>query len=496
MATRKRLLALDQGTTGTTALLLDSNLQVLARAYQEIPQIFPQPGWVSHDPKAIWESSLATLRQVLEQSGTGSDEVAALGITNQRETTIMWDRKTGLPVHDAIVWQCRRSASIVEGWKTRVPDIAEKTGLVPDAYFSASKIRWLLDHVEGLEQRCQAGDIAFGTVDSWLLFKLTEGRVHATEPSNACRTMLYHLRELQWDKALCEQFAIPMSILPEVLPSVGQFGTTRLLGNEIPICGIAGDQQAALFGQACHRPGQLKNTYGTGCFLVMQTGLEPMVSKHRLLTSVAWQIDGETKYCLEGSVFSAGSAVQWLRDGLKIIDKAEQTATMANSVESTDGVMVVPAWSGLGAPYWDPDARGTILGITRGTRREHIVRAVLESVAFQTRDVVEAMINDSGQSPSIMRVDGGMTANDFLMQFQADCLGIEVERPRLVESTAIGAASLAGLGSGLFESVDKIEHLRLVDPGFYPSSEPERRDAQYAVWKRAVARAQGWAKPE
>jgi glycerol kinase len=493
MAVRNRILALDQGTTGTTCLLLSSKLEVLARAYEEIPQIYPQPGWVSHDPQAIWLSALSTMKKVLRDSDTAPEAIAGLGITNQRETTVMWERATGKPVHDAIVWQCRRSAAIAEGWKSSVPDITERTGLVPDAYFSASKIRWLLDRVEGLEQRCQAGEIAFGTVDSWLLYKLTDGRVHATEPSNACRTMLYHIRDLKWDESLCRSFGIPMAILPAVLPSVGHFGMTSLFGSEIPITGIAGDQQAALFGQACYRPGQLKNTYGTGCFLVMQTGDQPITSRYRLLSSVAWQIGKETNYCLEGSVFSAGSAVQWLRDGLKMISRADETEALARSVTSSEGVVVVPAFSGLGAPYWDPDARGTILGVTRGTRREHIVRATLEAVAFQTRDVVEAMLSDSEQAIPSMRVDGGMTGNDFLMQFQSDVLGIQVERPTQIESTARGAASLAGLGAGLFDGPPAIEALRQVDRRFDPTSTASQRDAMYAVWKLAVKRSLGWA---
>ncbi len=486
------LLALDQGTTGTTCLLLDLDLEIKARAYREFEQIYPQAGWVSHRPEDLWNTSLETLREVTR--GVDLKRVAALGITNQRETTLMWDRETSTPVHHAIVWQCRRSASIVEGWRQSTTDeeIQQRTGLIPDAYFSASKVRWMLDKIEGLRQKCGEGRIAFGTVDTWLLWKLTEGRVHATEPSNASRTMLYNLRSLAWDEELCSRWEIPLGILPEVRPSAGRFGVVAesVLGEEIPICGIAGDQQAALFGQACFRPGMVKNTYGTGCFMVQQTGSEIVYSKHRLLTTVAWQTAEGVEYALEGSVFSAGSAVQWLRDGLGLIKSASETEALARAVPSSDGVYLVPAFTGLGAPYWDPHARGTLVGLTRGTRKEHLVRATLESVAFQTRDVLEAMAADAGQRPSTLRVDGGMCANDFLMQFQADILDVAVERPRVIESTALGAACLAGLGAGAFSSTDEIGSRRKVDRVFSP--QPVGGDLSQG-WARAVERSLRWA---
>ncbi|MCE7874520.1 glycerol kinase [bacterium CPR1] len=486
------LLALDQGTTGTTCLLLDLNLNILARAYREFEQIYPRAGWVSHRPEDLWQTSLATLREVVQ--GIDLERVAALGLTNQRETTLLWDRETGLPVHHAIVWQCRRSADIVEGWRNQLPDeeVQRRTGLIPDAYFSASKVAWMLEHVEGLRERCQTGSIAFGTVDSWLLWQLTEGRVHATEPSNASRTMLYNLNTLKWDEDLCQRWQIPMSILPEVRPSAGPFGVIarNILGREIPITGMAGDQQAALFGQACFEPGQVKNTYGTGCFLVQHTGSKPVFSKHRLLTTVAWQTGAGVEYALEGSVFSAGSAVQWLRDGLGLLKTAAESEELARAVADSQGVYLVPAFTGLGAPYWDPYARGTLVGLTRGTRREHLVRATLESVAYQTRDVVEAMAADAGRPPGRLRVDGGMCANDFLMQFQADVLEVAVERPRHIESTALGAACLAGLGAGVFASTEEIGARRQVERVFEPS--PGERKALLEGWRRAVERSRAW----
>lgn len=483
------LLALDQGTTGTTCLLLDLDLNILSRAYREFEQIYPQAGWVSHRPEDLWNTCLETLREVAH--GVDLGRVAGLGITNQRETTLLWDRETGVPVHHAIVWQCRRSADIVDSWRKSTSDeeIQQRTGLIPDAYFSASKIRWILDNVEGLRQRCVEGRIAFGTVDTWLLWNLTEGRVHATEASNASRTMIYNLRDLSWDDELCRRWDIPLSILPQVLPSAGHFGTTSVLGHEIPLTGIAGDQQAALFGQACFSPGLVKNTYGTGCFLMQHTGTQPVFSRHRLLSTVAWQTEAGVEYALEGSVFSAGSAVQWLRDGLGLIQTASETEALARSVADTQGVYLVPAFTGLGAPYWDPYARGALVGLTRGTRREHVVRATLESVAYQTRDVLEAMAADVGKPPARLRVDGGMCANDFLMQFQADVLNVAVERPRHIESTALGAACLAGLGSGAFTSTEEIAARRQVDRVFEPALlDPGLLEG----WSRAVERALKW----
>ncbi|MBI3927966.1 MAG: glycerol kinase GlpK [Armatimonadetes bacterium] len=493
---RDLILALDQGTTGTTVLILDPNLEVVGRSYQEFEQLYPRPGWVSHDPEGIWSSVVATMRGALQSAGAGAERVAAVGITNQRETTLLWERSTGRPVADAVVWQCRRSAEIVDRWtrKGAEPEVQARTGLLPDAYFSASKIRWLLEEHPGLEDRCRRQEICFGTVDSWLLWKLTGGRVHATEPSNASRTMIYNIHRLEWDEELCRRFGIPREILPEVKPSVGEFGQVEreLLGAEVPILGIAGDQQAALFGQACFEPGQVKNTYGTGCFLVMNTGREPVTSKNRLLTTIGWQIDGVTEYALEGSVFSAGSAVQWLRDGLGMIRNAAETRDLATAVESSDGVYMVPAFNGLGAPYWDMYARGTLVGITRGTRREHIVRAVLEATAYQTREVVEAMQADSGKTPQVLRTDGGMVANDFLMQYQADILGVEVERPANAQSTAAGAGCLAGLGAGIFKDRAEIGRRRVVEKTFSPAMSLEQRDRAYRGWKRAVQRALHW----
>ena len=484
----KYILAIDQGTTGSTALILDRNMKVVSKGYREFPQHFPQPGWVSHEAEEIWQSVLASTHQALSSASLTGEQLAAIGITNQRETTVLWDRSTGQAVAPAIVWQCRRTSEIVEDWRSQgwEADILERTGLVLDAYFSASKIRWLLDHTPHLRERCERGEIAFGTIDSFLIYRLTGN--HVTEPSNASRTMLYNLAG-HWDETLLERFQIPASILPEVRPSVGEFGVAarQWLGAEVPVLGAAGDQQAALFGQACFQPGQVKSTYGTGCFLMMNTGSSPVRSRHRLLTTVAWQIGDTLEYALEGSVFSAGSAVQWLRDGLKLIDSAPQSEALATAVESSDGVVFVPAFTGLGAPYWDAEARGALLGVTRGTRREHMVRAVLESVALQNRDLVEAMAADLGQRPEVLRVDGGMVGNHFLMQLQADLLGFNVDVPSNIESTAYGAASLAALGAGWFANKEELasqrrtERLYAAQPG--PTSE-----RLYQNWKTAVKR--------
>jgi glycerol kinase len=487
---RKFLLALDQGTTGSTSLVLDLDLKVRGRAYREIPLSYPQPGWVSQDPEQIWALSLEAMRAALAQAGVEASQLAALGLTNQRETTILWERGSGRPVTEAVVWQCRRSAGIVEGWRPLEQEIQERTGLIPDAYFSASKIRWLLENTEGLEERCQRGDICFGTVDSWLLYRLTGGRVHAIEASNASRTMLFNLTDMDWDSYLCRQFGIPEEILPRVRPSDYHYGDTQpdLLGGAVPITGIAGDQQAALFGQACFAPGDVKNTYGTGCFIVMNTGRTPFTSRHRLLTTVAWQLGDEPEYALEGSVFSAGSAVQWLRDGLGLISSAAETEELARSVPDTGGVFMVPAFNGLGAPYWDMYARAAVLGLTRGSSRAHLARAVLEAVAYQTRDVVEAMVMDSGRELGKLRADGGMAANSFLLQFQADILGVPVERPAITESTALGAAALAGLGAGVFADPDEVAARRQVEATFAPRMGADERESRYREWTRAVAR--------
>ncbi len=488
---RRFLLALDQGTTGTTCLLFDQDLRVAGRAYQEVRCAYPQPGWVSQDPEELWASSLVALRSALRHAGVEPSEVAALGLTNQRETTILWERATGRPIHDAVVWQCRRSAGIVQGWLDRGlgTRIQDSTGLVPDAYFSASKIRWILDRVPGAEDRARRGELAFGTVDSWILWKLTGGRVHATEASNAARTMLFDIHARAWDRGLLDAFGIPEALLPRVLPTTAEFGLlgTDLLGAEIPVLGIAGDQQAALFGQCCFAPGDVKNTYGTGCFLVMNTGDRPFPSRNRLLSTIAWDLDGQVDYALEGSVFSAGSAVQWLRDGLGLIRSAAETEELARRLDDNGGVYLVPAFSGLGAPYWDPHARAALVGMTRDTRVEHLVRAALEAAAYQTRDVVEAMVSDSGRHVGSLRVDGGMVANDFLMQFQSDLLGVPVHRPSMPESTALGAATLAGLKAGLFDR-RRLAELHQVERTFVPELPAERRQALYAGWQEAVAR--------
>jgi len=486
------LLAIDQGTTGTTVLVFDRQLRIVGRSYGEIPQHYPQPGWVSHDPEDIWGSVLTGCRKALAAAAVEAHQVAGIGLTNQRETSVFWDRATGKPLGPAIVWQCRRSAEIADGWRQQWgEDIYQRTGLVVDAYFSASKIAWWMAQHPEWAEAAQRGEVAFGTVDSFLLQRLCG--VHKIEISNASRTMLLNL-EGHWDSELLARFGIPACMLPEVVPSVGLFGVTRadLLGCEIPVMGIAGDQQAALFGQACFQPGEGKNTYGTGCFLMMQCGTKPVHSKHRLLATIAWQIGDAISYALEGSVFSAGSAVQWLRDGLGLIVEASETEELAQQVESTDGVVFVPAFTGLGAPYWDSQARGALFGVSRGTGRPHLTRAVLESVAFQTRDVVEAMASDLGASPLLLRVDGGMSANSWLMQFQANTLGVPVERPKVVESTAFGAVALAALGLGWLQSPQDLLRYREVDQVFEAGT-PD--PAGYALWKRAVERSRSWLEP-
>jgi glycerol kinase len=498
---KRFVLALDQGTTGSTAMVFDADLRVVGRGYREFPQQFPQPGWVEHDPLDLWSSALEAGRMALRQAAIAPADLAAIGITNQRETTLLWDRKTGIPVANAIVWQCRRSAAICEQWR-RVglePIIRQHTGLEIDAYFSASKIRWILDNVSGVEERARRGEIAFGTVDTWLLWRLTNGALHATDVSNASRTMLYDIHDAEWDDDLLAAFDIPPAILPEVRPCSGAFGIAAAehFGAEVPILGVAGDQQAALFGQACYAPGAAKNTYGTGCFLVMNTGPTAVASTQRLLTTVAWQLAGQAlQYALEGSVFSAGSAVQWLRDGLGVIQKAAETEGLARSVDSNGGVYFVPAFTGLGAPHWDMYARGAVLGLTRDSSRAHLARAVLESVAYQTRDLIEAMRVDSKQRLARLRVDGGMVVNDFLMQFQADVLGLPVERPAVTESTSLGAACLAGLHAQVWESAPEIASRIQVERVFEPAMSDDQRETLYADWQRAVQRARAWAPAE
>ena len=497
MTARRFVLALDQGTTGTTALVVDAEGEVRGRGYAELPQHFPRPGWVEHDPEEIWKTTEHAAQQALAAARVGASEVAAIGITNQRETTVLWDRKTGHPIHRAIVWQCRRTAGLCDRLRSDglEPLFRRKTGLVLDAYFSGTKIRWILDEVPGARERAEDGGLAFGTVDSWLLWKLTGGRRHATDPSNASRTLCFDIRSLAWDPELAAALAVPMGVFPEVRPSAGVFGETVDLGwlpAGIPLAGIAGDQQAALFGQACYEPGMAKNTYGTGCFMLLNTGPTPVPSKEGLLTTVAWQAGGTTTYALEGSVFIAGAAIQWLRDGLGLIAHAAESEKLALSVEDTGGVYLVPAFVGLGAPYWDMYARGTIVGITRGTARAHMVRAALEAIAYQSRDVLETMAGEAGVRLRSLRVDGGAAANDFLCQFQADLLDVPVLRPSVTETTGLGAAYLAGLGAGLWKPAELAGRWRL-DRQFTPAMDEGRRSALYAGWRRAVERARGWA---
>jgi glycerol kinase len=492
------VLALDQGTTGSTALVVDAAGAVRARGYAEVPQHYPQPGWVEHDPEDIWRTVGDAARQALAAAGVSGRDVAAVGITNQRETTIVWDRTTGAPIHRAVVWQCRRTAEACDRLRAagHEPMVRERTGLVLDAYFSGTKIAWILDRVPDARRRAARGQLAFGTVDSWLLWKLTGGRVHATDVSNASRTLCLNLATVDWDDRMCALLDVPREVLPAVVDSSGPCGETTTLDwlpGGVPIAGIAGDQQAALFGQASFRAGDAKNTYGTGCFALVNTGERPVASSRGLLTTIAWRIGGRTTYALEGAVFVAGAAVQWLRDGLGIIAQAAETEALARSVPDTGGVYFVPAFVGLGAPYWDQHARGTIVGLTRGTTRAHVARAALESIAFQSRDVLDAMADEAGTAPPRLRVDGGAVANDFLCQFQADVLGAPVERPRVIETTGLGAAYLAGLGAGLWRSLDAVAERHAVERTFAPAMAAAERDARYETWKRAVAAARAYS---
>jgi glycerol kinase len=491
------ILALDQGTTSSRAILFDEQGKPAAIAQQEFEQIYPQPGWVEHNPAEIWASQLNAAQSVLLDKDVKPDQIAAIGITNQRETTIIWDRETGEPIYNAIVWQCRRTAEDCD--RLRAEGLAtvfqDRTGLVLDAYFSGTKVKWLLDHVEGARALAAKGRLAFGTVDSWLIWKLTGGRVRATDPSNASRTLLYNIKTGKWDDDLLAALNVPREILPHVAPSSAIIGETdaELFGRSIPIAGNAGDQQAALFGQVCTQQGMSKNTYGTGCFMLLNTGKTPVKSKNNLLTTVAWQIGEEPmEYALEGSVFIAGAAVQWLRDGLKIIKNAAETEAMAMSVEDNAGVYLVPAFVGLGAPHWDAYARGIIAGITRGTTREHLVRATLESICYQTYDVLACMRDDAGIELSELRVDGGAVGNNFLMQFQADILGIPVVRPQNAETTAAGAAYLAGLAVDYWSSVEELSEMWARDKVFEPQMNNEERERLLAGWRRAVERASKW----
>jgi glycerol kinase len=493
------VLALDQGTTGSTALVVDADGAVRARGYRELPQYFPRPGWVEHDPEEIWQTQLAAVEAALASARVPPREIAAIGITNQRETTILWERAGGRPVHRAIVWQCRRSAPLCERMRADglEPLVRQRTGLVCDAYFSGTKLAWLLDTDPALRPRAARGELAFGTVDSWLLWKLTGGRVHATDLSNASRTLCLDIHRLDWDPELTGYLRIPREVFPATRPSAGVFGETADLGvlpAGIPVAGIAGDQQAALFGQACHAPGAAKNTYGTGCFALLNTGSAPVASGQGLLTTIAWQLDGRTSYALEGSVFVAGAALQWLRDGLGIIREAAESETLARSVPDTGGVYLVPAFVGLGAPYWDMYARGTIVGLTRGATRAHLARAALEAIGYQSRDVLDVMVREAGLDMRTLRVDGLGAGNDFLCQFQADIMDVTVERPEVIDTTALGAAYLAGLGVGLWPSLEAVAAHCRIARRFTPAMEAATRERLYGGWQRAVERARDWAR--
>ena len=489
----KYILALDQGTTSSRAILFAHDGTIAGTAQKEFTQYYPQPAWVEHDADEIWTAQVTVIRELLQQTKTAATDIAAIGITNQRETTLIWDRQTGRPIHHAIVWQDRRTAGICDELKASGLEdhVRNTTGLVIDAYFSGTKIKWLLDNVPGARQRAAAGELCFGTMDSWLVYQLTGGKTHVTDVTNAGRTMLFDIRKRQWDDRLLEALDVPRAMLPEVKSSSEVYGTTELFGASLPIAGMAGDQHAALFGQACYAPGQAKNTYGTGCFMLLNTGEEAVPSTHGLLTTIAWEIDGVTEYALEGSVFIAGAAIQWLRDGLKLIDEAPDSEYYARKVKDTDGVYVVPAFAGLGAPYWDMYARGAMFGLTRGTSKAHIVRATLQSLAYQVKDVLEAMQKDAGRPLETLRVDGGASANDFLMQFQADILGAAVERPKIVETTALGAAMLAGLAVGFWQRED-LQATWQLDTAFSPEMERSQRDRLYSGWQRAVKRTMDW----
>lgn len=492
---KKYVLALDQGTTSSRAIVFDNSSNIVAVAQKEFTQFFPKPGWVEHNADEIWQSQMSVAVEVLKTAGLTAKDISAIGITNQRETTVLWDKNTGKPVYNAIVWQCRRTADICDdlkakGWEQKVKD---KTGLVVDAYFSGTKVKWILDNVEGVREKAEKGDILFGTIDTWLIWNLTGGKVHVTDYSNASRTLLFNIAELCWDKEILEELNIPASILPTVRPSSYEYGKTEadLLGAEIPIAGAAGDQQAALFGQTCFMPGMAKNTYGTGCFMLMNTGDKMFKSQHGLLTTIAWGVDDKVEYALEGSIFVAGAAIQWLRDGLRLLDTAKDSEYYASKVEATDGVYVVPAFVGLGAPYWDMKARGAIFGLTRGTDKSHLIRATLDSMAYQTKDVLSAMEADSKITLQALKVDGGAVANNLLMQFQADILDVPVERPKVAETTALGAAYLAGLAVGVWKK-EELSMTWQLDKRFEPNMAEATREKLYKGWKKAVKRSMDW----
>ncbi|WP_154439774.1 glycerol kinase GlpK [Tissierella pigra] len=494
---KKYIMAFDQGTTSSRAIIFDKSGNIVGKAQKEFKQIYPKAGYVEHDPIEIWATQSGVAREALEMGGIRGDEIAAIGITNQRETTIVWNKNTGKPIYNGIVWQCRRTADICSELREMGLEeyIRENTGLIIDAYFSATKIKWILDNVKGARNLAEEGELLFGTVDTWIIWNLTRGKVHVTDYSNASRTMLYNIKELKWDEKLIEVLDIPKSMLPEVKPSSEIYGYTEEYifdGIKIPIAGIAGDQQAALFGQNCFEPGMAKNTYGTGCFLLMNTGENMVLSKKGLLTTIAWGIDGKIEYALEGSIFVAGASIQWLRDELKLIRSAEESEYYAAKVEDTNGVYVVPAFVGIGAPYWDMYARGAILGLTRGAKSEHIIRATLESIAYQTRDVLEAMEEDSNIKLQSLKVDGGAVGNDFLMQFQADILSSIVERPRIIETTALGVAYLAGLAVGFWKDKEEVLDNWQIDRKFVPNMDTEKINKLYKGWKKAVERSFAW----
>ena len=493
----KYIVALDQGTTSSRAIIFDHDQNIISTSQKEFTQIYPKEGWVEHDPMEIWATQYGVLQEAMAKKSISPDDIAAIGITNQRETTIIWDKNTGKPVHNAIVWQCRRTASICDSLKETdgfEDYVRQNTGLVIDAYFSATKIKWILDNVEGAREKAEKGDLLFGTVDTWLLWNLTNREVFVTDYTNASRTMLFNIKTLRWDEKILEMLDIPASMLPQVKNSSQVYGYAGLgqQGRKVPVAGIAGDQQAALFGQACFEQGQAKNTYGTGCFILMNTGEKFVKSSNGLLTTIAIGIDDRVTYALEGSVFIAGAVVQWLRDELRLIDSASETEQLAQSIPDTGGVYLVPAFTGLGAPHWDMYARGTITGITRGTGRSHIVRAALESIAYQTRDVLDAMMQDTGINLKSLKVDGGASQNNFLMQFQSDILGKEVDRPVVTETTALGAAYLAGLATGFWKSRDEIAQKWSMDRKFMPVMNIDEREARYSKWKKAVTRATLW----
>jgi len=495
---KQYIIALDQGTTSSRAIIFDRDQRIVKVAQKEFRQIYPKAGWVEHDPMEIYSSQYGVLMEALAQSDIAPEEIAAIGITNQRETTILWDKQTGRPVYNAIVWQCRRTAELCrqleeEGWGDY---IRENTGLLIDAYFSATKIKWILDNVPGARQKAQQGQLLFGTVDSWLIWKLTGGKVHVTDYTNASRTMLFNIRTLQWDKKLLEALDIPESILPEVCPSSQVYGYANIAGVQVPIAGVAGDQQAALFGQACFAPGDAKNTYGTGCFLLMNIGQEPILSKNGLVCTIGVGLKDQIQYALEGSIFVGGAVIQWLRDELRFISEAADSDYFARKVPDNGGVYLVPAFTGLGAPHWDMYARGSLFGLTRGTNRNHIIRAALESIAYQTNDVLSAMVSDTGVPIRALKVDGGASANEFLLQFQADILQRSICRPKIRETTALGAAYLAGLAVGVWENTDQIRRQWTLEREFVPAMEAQQRSRLLQGWNKAVARSKRWALAE